>query len=327
MAKNDSKNTKPKKKIRLSSPVVTITMFVIAAALLIGSTVGGTRAALVYQSEYYTSQIEMKNIGVSLVERNGARDKDGNENPWTVVAQRDYASASDGTWDGQEKGVLLSGIVEEGESFKLGKVYNEELAVVNSGTIDQYVRVTLYKYWVEADPENPDGIDTQADQEEVENPTPDETKLPELSSDLIRLNLTLGDKWMLDTLASNWSGYPGRDPITGDIRTDLNGERLVLYYKDILTQGGMTTAFCDTFQVDPDVAVKVTQEKTVETKVENGVPHTYTTITTTYDYDNKQFRLVAEVDAVQTHNAVDAIWSAWGRRVSIGTDGSLTLLQ
>lgn len=326
MAKTDMKKSKLQKlKKGLSSPIVTIGMFGAAAALLIGSTVGGTRAVLTYQSEYYSSQIEMKNIGVSLVERNGARDEDGNDKEWTVVAQRDYANSSDGSWDGRENGVLLSGILEEGESFKLGKVYDEELAVVNSGTIDQYVRVTLYKYWVKAE----DGISAQSSQEEVENPMPEETKLPELSSDLIRLNLTLGDKWLLDTQASNWSGYPGRDPQTGELRTDLNGERVVLYYKDILESGGgMTEAFCDTFQVDPGVAVKVTQEKTVETRMgEDGVEHTYTIITTTYDYDGTQFRLAAEVDAVQTHNAEDAIWSAWGRRVSVGADGSLTLLQ
>ena len=37
-----------------------------------------------------------------------------------------------------------------------------------------------------------------------------------------------------------------------------------------------------------------------------------TTITTTYEYDGASFVLEATVDAVQTHNAEDAIKSAWG---------------
>lgn len=259
----------------LASPAVTIGMFVIAAAMLLGSTVGGTRAALTYYSETYTSQVEMKNIGVSLMERNG----EGRE--WERVAWRDYASASDGTWV-EEGGVLLSKMLEEGKPFQLGRVYEEELAVLNSGTIDQYVRVTIYKYWLGAPDENGN-----------------REKAPHLSPDLIDLNfINLGEHWLIDEEAST-------------------PERTVLYYKDILKTGEITEPLCDTLGIDSDVAFKVTQ--TVE---KDGK---YTTITTIYDYDGVEFRLEAKVDAVQTHNAEDAIWSAWGRRVSADENGSLTL--
>ena len=50
----------------------------------------------------------------------------------------------------------------------------------------------------------------------------------------------------------------------------------------------------------------------------------FTTITTAYDYDGLQFCVEASVDAVQEHNAEDAILSAWGRKVSI-SNGSLSL--
>ena len=50
----------------------------------------------------------------------------------------------------------------------------------------------------------------------------------------------------------------------------------------------------------------------------------YTTITTTFDYDGVKFCVEARVDAVQDHNAEDAIWSAWGRRVQV-KDGILSL--
>ena len=48
-------------------------------------------------------------------------------------------------------------------------------------------------------------------------------------------------------------------------------------------------------------------------------------ITTTYDYNGVQFRVKAKVDAVQDHNGEDAIWSAWGRKVSIDSNGALSL--
>ena len=34
-----------------------------------------------------------------------------------------------------------------------------------------------------------------------------------------------------------------------------------------------------------------------------------------------------EVDAVQEHNAEDAVWSAWGKRISVGEDGILSLVE
>lgn len=259
----------------MASPAVTVAMFVIAAVMLLSSTIGGTRAALTYYSETYTSQVEMKNIGVSLMERNRA------DAEWDRVAWRDYASTSDGTWV-EEGGVLLSHMLEEGMPFQLGRVYNEELAVLNSGTIDQYVRVTIYKYWLTAPDEKGE-----------------RKKAPHLSPDLIDLNLVnLGEHWLVDEAAST-------------------EERTVLYYKDILKTGQITEPLCDTLSVDSGVAVKVTQDVKKEGK--------YTTITTIYDYDGVEFRIEAEVDAVQTHNAEDAIWSAWGRRVSVSGDGSLTL--
>ena len=54
---------------------------------------------------------------------------------------------------------------------------------------------------------------------------------------------------------------------------------------------------------------------------ENG----YTTITYEYAYDGYSFSLEAEVDAVQTHNAADAIKSAWGVDVAVSSDGILSL--
>ena len=57
---------------------------------------------------------------------------------------------------------------EAGEKLVPGKAYPEALSVKNSGTIDQYVRVMVYRYWVDKEG----------------------NKTTELSPELIDLNLT-----------------------------------------------------------------------------------------------------------------------------------------
>lgn len=250
------------------SSAVTIALFILAGILLLGGTIGGTRAALTYYSENYTTRLEVPNIGVTLTE-NGA-----------PVSWRNYGEASDGTWD-ETTGALLAGIVSEGESFRLGQSYPEALAVMNSGTIDQYVRVSIYRYWLD-----PAGKKTQ-----------------KLSPEWIDLNLINDSNWLLDGGAST-------------------RERLVLYYKDILGVGETTIPLSDFLTVNSAVALQAEQSVT-ETVGEDGI--VYRTITTTYPYNGYRFVLKAEVDAVQTHNAADAIWSAWGCEVNVDEAGSLSL--
>jgi len=243
-------------------PLGTALLFVLAAGLLMFSSIGGARAALTYFSENYSSRVQMYDIGVSLNE-NGQK-----------VSWRDYNANSNGSWN-EATGALLANLLEDGESLKLGKTYPEEISVTNSGTIDTYVRVTLYKYWLDADGE----------------------KLQELSPDLIDLHLVNLDTWLPDESAS----------------TD---ERTVLYYDRILAAGETSPALSDTLTVSGLLASKVTQTVTREGDKE--------IITTVYDYDGVRFQIEAQVDAVQTHNAADAIRSAWGRDVRI-SDGGLSL--
>lgn len=246
----------------LASPKVSLAAFVLAIGLLMFSSVGGARAALTYYSENYVSRVQMYDIGVTLVE-NG-------EN----ISWRDYASAGNGSWN-ETTGELLKHMPGEEEKIKIGKKYKEELCVRNSGTIDQYVRVSVYKYWTDAQG----------------------NKMQNLSPDLIDLNFTNAGGWIIDEASST-------------------AERTVLYYNKVLKTGKTTPLFADSLTIDNMVATKVTQ-----TKEEKGG---YTTITTTYDYDGVQFCVEAKVDAVQDHNAQDAIWSAWGRRVSV-SNGTLSL--
>ena len=79
--------------------------------------------------------------------------------------------------------------------------------------------------------------------------------------------------------------------------------------------------FCSTSASSITATVTGGTQKT-ETKTVDG--KTVTTITTTYTYDDQFFALEVQADAVQTHNAEDAIKSAWGRDVTIsGTTLSL----
>lgn len=248
-----------KKKFYKNKPVI---LLAAAALLLIGSAVGSTQAALTYYSETYTAQVTVSNIGVSLLENGKA------------VSHRDYIEND--KWD-EVTGVLLENMLPEDEELVLGKTYQEEITVANSGTIDTYVRVILTKSWQDAN-----GVKNTA-----------------LSPKLIDLNLVTGGKWIVDEEAST-------------------AERTVLYYTDILPAGATAPILADTLRIDPAIGTKVIE--TVKTD-END----YETITYVHEYDGYTFNIEAEVDSVQTHNAVDAIKSAWGVDVNIGTDGSLSL--
>ena len=152
----------------ITSPAGTMGAFALAVGLLASSSVGGARAALTYYSETYTSRVQMYDIGVTLLEN----DKE--------ISWRNYDSRKDnGSWL-EEKGVLLENMVPEGEKFKIGVWYPEELKVMNSGTINQYVRVSLYKYWLD---ENGEKVQT-------------------LTPDLIDLELQTDNGWMIDEESS-----------------------------------------------------------------------------------------------------------------------------
>lgn len=248
------------KKKKFPFRVTTAVLLSASAVLLIGSTVGSTRAALTYYSENYGAEVTVSNIGVSLLE-NGE-----------TVSRRDYDS--NGEWN-ETSGALLADLQEE--AIVPGKEYDEALAVSNSGSIDSYVRVILNKSWTDSEG-NTD---------------------PNLSPELIDLNLLTDNGWIIDEDAST-------------------AERTILYYTNILPAGDTTPALSDTVRIDPAVADKVTEEVTTN---ENG----YKTITFTYAYDGYTFELEAEVNAVQTHNAQDAIKSAWGVDVDVADDGTISL--
>ncbi|MDO5132966.1 MAG: hypothetical protein Q4D81_08285, partial [Eubacteriales bacterium] len=298
------------KKIRkwLASPAVTVFLFVAAAGLLLFATIGAAFAAGLIKSQTYKGHVEVYDIGVSLMEKS-AHDEEARR-----VAYRDYVKNSADEWDETPGtvGVLLENLLDHTtddkgkinytEAILPGKAYTEEISVKNTGTIDQYVRLTVYKYWTD-----PDGnkVFTAAEGKSAKGNT-----TQGLSPDLIHLEYVNQDDgtgkgdWIRDTMAS----------------TETE-ERTVFYYNKLLKSGEDTTKtpLTSTLTIDPMVATKATQ-KTVETSEEG-----YKIIRTTFDYDGWRFNIEVRVDAVQDHNAVDAIKSAWGRDVSFDTDGTMKL--
>lgn len=119
-----------------------------------------------------------------------------------------------------------------------------------------------------------------------------------LSPSLIQLHILEGSGWVID-------------------QKNSTPERTVLYYTSVLSVGETTPEITDILRIDPAIGTKVVETVTTD---ENG----YKTITYDYEYDGYTFYIEAEVDAVQTHNAVDAIKSAWGVDVTV-SDGSLSL--
>ena len=104
-------------------------------------------------------------------------------------------------------------------------------------------------------------------------------KRGDLSPELIKLGFVTDGGWTIDEAAST-------------------RERTVLYYATPIEPGEDTTLFMNTLTIDPAVVTAVAE---------------LTDGTEGYKYEGVDFKIKATVDAVQTHNANDAMMSAWGR--------------
>lgn len=239
------------------SPKGTLVAFGAAMALLLLSSVGGARAALQYYSDNHVTEINTKDIGVRLVEEGGVRVES-------------VSSTSDQLNEGERELHLPNIKNGNNEKAKVGELYVENLRVENSGRIDQYVRVTVYKYWEK------NGV-----------------KQKDLKPDYIELGLAEGWKADPDPGASTeertvYYYMPG--PLAGS-EGDGNVER-------------RSVDFVNSIRINPEVSRTVNSDGT-------------------YSYQGCNFKIEVEVDAVQTHNAKDAILSAWGKTVTVKDDGSL----
>ena len=89
-------------------------------------------------------------------------------------------------------------------------------------------------------------------------------------------------------------------------------EREIWYYTDGPLVSGESKAFLKSVQINDEILTLCTQ-KTVGNK-----------IYTIFEYDGAQFCIEIEADGVQTHNAQQAILSAWGKSVTVTDGGPIT---
>ena len=243
--RKERKRGRSARRSRRGTPLLTALAAVVAAGLLIFASVAGVRAALAPTARYQ-SHLEMREIGVVL-EENGQAVENG--------------------------GTLLTGLVPEQESLQPGKHYREELTVRNTGSIDEYVCLRVWRYWVR-----------------------DGKKQTQMDPSLIVLTVPEGNGWI-------------------SAGTGASGEQTVFYYmKPLKPDGDASAAEADKvtapavteLYVDGKVAQIVRQETETD-------PDTGRTVTRyIYEFDGAEIALEAEADAVQTHNAKDAMKSAWG---------------
>ena len=185
------------------SAMGTTFMFMLAVLLLMTGTIGGVRATpQIFNPDFYYGGLELDEIGITLLE-NGSPVSSRNYNK----TKQAFDVSSNNT-NNAEQGILLAGMLGS-EKLKIGKAYPESLSVRNTGLIPEYVRVTVYKYWVSVDEK---GNETRFDAYDAEG--------KEILNKLIDLNFLQGsDKdWVID---------PGA----------TTKERTVLYYKHLLDKG------------------------------------------------------------------------------------------
>ena len=138
----------------LRMPAVIGVLFVASIGLLLAGTIGTAMAVPRIVSQDYRAEVVLTNIDTALTEQG------------KIVEGED---------------TLLNGFPWDGSAFAVGNTYDELLAVRNvadssKNGISQYVRVTVYKYWV------------------------DETgaKVNELDPSLIDLHFVEGNGWTID---------------------------------------------------------------------------------------------------------------------------------
>ena len=333
-----------KLKKMLRSPVFTIALFAVAGVLLLSTSIGATRALLTFFSDTYYARVVMKDIGITLNENGQEISKrDYSSKNQTEAEENELAADNESYRDKlywrEHTGALLGNMLAKDEEFVLGKTYPEALTVTNTSGSDnitisdgendvetsegipEYVRVTVYKYWLKPQ--------TDANGEFLKDEDGNilyEDKDVSLAPNLIDL------KW--DNLVKNGSKEKGwiidEDASSKENNNDFK-ERTVFYYtkpleplqndseyqgedkehQDNRIKANMETVpLSKTLAIDPSLGAHLS-----ETKVEKDGK--YTTYTYMYTYDNYRFCIEAQADAVQNQNAEQAILSAWGRKVSI----------
>ncbi len=273
------------------SPIIYILLLCLALGSLAFTTVSAVRATPSTQSELYTANMNTSRIGVTLQEKTPDSDE------WNDVAYRNFDGS--GAWDpakGEKGTPVFSGL-----QLSAGDEYLDDFRVLNSGTIDEYVRVIVYKYWLAEDPQ-------------------DEQMEKDLSLDARYIQVLYSDSgnWLKDTVYSTSEKeiWYYALPLAAAKEAQDDTPAVEAEFSDVLIKGLM---------LDGEIKKAYTADEIVDVVEDEDGVTTYTTITYDYAYNGRSFKIILEVDGVQARHGQDAITSAWGRKVEIADDGQLQL--
>ncbi len=223
------------------SPVVTGLTFLLAVVMLFAGTVGVAQAALSIFSGNYLSNIYMKNIGVDLLQ----------------------ATKSDGS-DAQPATDVVKTMLN-GAKLQPGTSYPFVLSVKNTGAINQYVRVSVYKYWSDST-----GKRTDLDPKLIQITPANTSKWVQYGSTDERLVF-----YHQGILTSGQASVP----LTASLEID---QSLVNYVTSTTSKEGNTTTITYTYAFDGidltvDVVVDAVQEHNIAKAALSawGVPSSY----------------------------------------------------
>ena len=280
----------------------TLALMAATALLFTGGSFTGTKAALTYFSNDYTAEFSLDHLQVHLIE-NGVDVCHGANDIYTVHRgdSNDGSMAEDAKKNEKYKGNLVEYLgytngthTGDTPAYKLGtpgkvepgRTYKEEISAQNGSNIDQYVRLTVRKYWVK-----------------------DGKKDTKLNPELIKLTYN-GDAYN----SSDWELNPKEN--TEETQTYYLKKKLPGKSKE---NKGYTPLLFNELTIDKSVADAYTEHKS-EDKQGNKTVYTYT-----YDYDGYTFYIEADVQAIQTHNVNDAIGALWGVSNVSAKDGDVNV--
>ena len=281
------------KKMKIRNTILskrTLALLAVTALLFCGGGFAGTKAALTYFSNDYTAGFQLDHLQVHLVENENDVCCGENESIYTVHRTNDkVAQEKIPKYKGDLVGYL--GYKNENKdahygdtpAYKVGtpgkvdpgRTYKEELSARNGNNVDEYVRLTVRKYWVNKEKKKSTVMDPA----------------------LIKLTYN-GSAYN----NSAWAVNPKEHTVESD----------TYYLKNKLGAGADSALLFNELTIDGSVA-DLGNKKTTTTKKSPGPDNQeVTVITYTYDYDDFTFYIEADVQAIQTHNATDAVKSLWG---------------
>lgn len=282
----------------------TLALLAATALLFGGGSYAGTRAALTYFSNDYTAEFSLDHLHVHLIE-NGKDVCHGENDIYTVHRgdSNDGSMAEDAKKKEKYRGNLVEYLGYKNDTHKgdtaaykigtpgkvePGRTYKEEISAENGSNINQYVRLTVRKYWVKGG-----------------------KKDTTLSPELIKLTYN-GEAyntaaWKLNSKEST------RETQTFYLKKMLPGNdeqrRSPLLFNELT--------------IDESVLDKDNVTRTESTTKDGN--KTITTYTYSYDYDGYTFYIEADVQAIQTHNVNDAISALWGVSNVTAKNGVVTV--